>query len=74
MKNLPNMQQIAAVGSIIPRLSDPTIGVIAGLGAAFLIVRKDPKWSPFWLALAGSFAAVRLSELLSQSKMAQGGL
>jgi hypothetical protein len=65
------MQQLAAMGSIIPSLSDPTIGVIAGLGAAFFIVRKEPKWTPFWLALAGSFTAVRLAALLDQGKLAQ---
>ena len=58
--------QLAALGSVVPTLGNPVIGIAAGLGLAYMVTKKDPKWAPFWMAVLGSFVAVRASEMISQ--------
>jgi len=61
-----DLEKLAALGTMVPRLGDPTIGVVIGVGAAYFVTRKNPKWSTFWLTLLGAFVAQRLDSLISQ--------
>lgn len=59
---LTDLRQVAG---LVPRMSDPLLGVLGGMGVAYLLTRPErEKWNPFWLALAAAFVANRLSAMV----------